>query len=236
MVSPLQPKQLARPLVRHLLPLFVATFFLGSAWAATTKVYELKDGTAYVGTVVEELEAGVLLKTNTGKIVKIKYSDIANITPLSGQQSGDRASDSTNETGLRTGSAMTLDLAELIGPGFLLEVSGEGALHKNHSLTGSVGFGEIYGLSLNSFGIQYRAYVIGNFDAGTNLGIEEVYATVSNGASSASVLATVVSVGGKYTAKNGFVIDGRIGYASINNFETSPMSQLAWALNLGYGW
>ena len=217
--------------------LVLAALFLGpgSARAADTKVYELKDGTSHVGVVVEELESGILLKTRTGEVVRIKFDDIAGVSPLAEQvvERVPKERPFLDKHDLQTNQAVTLDLIELVRPA-LVEFASEFAVHKRHGLVTSLGLGQYDGVTATGVGFQYRAYFMGDFDTGLNVGIEESYVAVPYGLYAGTVLSSNFFCGGKYTLTNGLVIDGRLGYASVNNLLDSPTTRVTLALNVGY--
>lgn len=212
--------------------------------ASETMVYELKNGTAYVGEVIQELDTGLLLKTNAGKIVRIPYTDIVNVSSLEGPNDTSAKQTNTSKNkrtgvakkhGLRTDQNITINLLPLVTNG-LIDIVVESAVHKNHALLGSAVVGQVAGFPVTGFGFQYRAYVIGDFDAGMTVGLDEHFITAYVYGYTGNALASTFFVGGKYTANGGFVVDGRIGIATINNFVDSPITATSFAVNLGYAW
>jgi len=74
------------PSLRCLVVLLVALvqgLLLGRAWGAEVKkVFELDDGTDVVGVVVDESETGYLVRTSSGEVVRVEYSQIRRVTAL----------------------------------------------------------------------------------------------------------------------------------------------------------
>jgi len=216
------------------LALLVALTFapMPEAWAGATKVYELKDGTAYVGEVVEELESSILVRTRMGQIVRIEYSDLADISEVVESDEPNLGDDTLWLEGLDTHFSVTVGLTDLVLPVF--EVTWEFAILEKHALASVHGQGTIGGYFVDVNGIQYRWYPLGNFDRGLQVGVEELlYGLVAD---YTVMLSSGVFVGGKYTTGVGFIVEGQVGATSINNFVTPPETALLLNLNIGYAW
>ena len=70
-----------------------AGLVLALAWsstvlAGTTKVIELKDGSAIVGEVIDEGDSGYLVRKRDGTTVRVKYDDIENVSVLTDDGGG----------------------------------------------------------------------------------------------------------------------------------------------------
>ena len=70
------------------LGLILALAWSSMVLAGTTKVIELKDGSAIVGEVIDEGDTGYLIKKRDGTTVRVKYDDIEEVSVLSDDGGG----------------------------------------------------------------------------------------------------------------------------------------------------
>lgn len=109
-----------------------------------------------------------------------------------------------------------------------MEVTGEYRLARKHGLAAIAGLG-YPGVLLAEAGASYRAYPLGDFDRGMQLGAEILWAGATNSYDSATALQTSLMAGGKFTFDFGLTMEGQLGPTWIGG-EIGPM------LNLNIGW
>lgn len=113
-------------------------------------------------------------------------------------------------------ASITFSPVHLLVP--MLEVQGEFRVHDRVGVAAIGGFGRTSGLSLFEGGLSARAYPLGDFDHGLQLGAEATY------------LGAMGTVGGVQAAGTGLTAGPFAGYKIAARFG------LTFELQLGYQW
>ena len=76
--------------------------FCPSTSAAAEKVFEMADGSTYVGVVMDEGESGYLIRSGDGRTLRLPYADIVNIITLDTDDASEAGADDRPSTSAPT--------------------------------------------------------------------------------------------------------------------------------------